>query len=184
MVDLDWLARSKSKAAMRVTKLIEALKTADLLSRTLQNHGASLPATSADAKKLLAILEALNQILSYHKGHRVLWVNHDYRLEEGFGFDHARFERDDTYYTETRITNYALELLRLGSIQRLRTCGECGKWYYGMTDHQTFCGPNCRQRHATRNSAFRERRREYMKKYRADEKQRHKRAERLARRTK
>ena len=181
---LDWLNLRPSKARSRVAHLIELLKDADLLRKHLRSRNASLPASTREAQQLLSALDRVNEIFSLYRGTRVLWVTEKYDLQEMFGLNAKRLESDDAYYSETMLINYALELLRFGSIQRLRTCRECTKWYYATADHQVQCSAKCRQRFASHDAAFRVRRREYMKTYRQDEKNRNKRAHSLARRTK
>ena len=184
IADLDWLNGRPSKERTRIANLIQLLQTADSLSRSLCERNASLPATTREEKQLLFTLDRVNEILSFYRGTRVLWVAGGYSLEEMFGLNVKRLEKDDAYYSETRVMNYALELLRKGSIQRLRTCRECKKWYYAVTDRQTHCSPKCRQRFASHNPHFQQRRREYMRKYRLGENNRTKRAQSLARRVK
>jgi hypothetical protein len=58
-------------------------------------------------------------------------------------------------------------------ILRFRQCGHCSKWFYAMTDHQRYCGINCRQKSHATSAEFREKRARYMReKYRPLEKQR------------
>jgi integrase len=64
------------------------------------------------------------------------------------------------------LINYLLQLAERGSIDRLRTCHECHKWFYAITDHQKNCSEACRQRFASHDQVFKKRRREYMKEYR------------------
>ena len=184
LVGLDWLNGRPSKGRTRIANLIQLLKTADSLSRSLRERNASLPATTHEEKQLLFTLDKADEILSLYRGTRVLWVADGYGIEEIFGLNLKRLEKDDAYYSETRVMNYALELLRRGSIQRLRTCRECKKWYYAVTDHQTHCSPKCRQRFASHNPQFQQRRRKYMRTYRLGEKNRNKRAQSIARRVK
>ena len=72
----------------------------------------------------------------------------------------------------------------IGAVHRIRRCHspECRKWFFAVTDHQKYCGNNCRQRDAAQGESFREKRRIYMKKYRKDEAARNKRAKQLAER--
>jgi hypothetical protein len=185
IVGLDWLNERPSKARSRVVRLIELLKASDLLSRKLRDSNASLSDKlphQDERDKLLSTLDEINEIFALYRGTRVLWVSEQFGLKEMFGLNSKRLERDDTYYTETRLINYALELLRRGSIQRVRTCRECNEWFYAMTDHQSHCGDNCRQRFASHDPFFKERRREYMKKYRREERERDERLQQISRR--
>jgi len=157
--------------------LIRLLQSADSISCSLRNRNATLPAKTHDENELLEILDKVDAILSQHRGTRCLWVNDDYTIQEMFGFDEKRNQRDDAYAWEVGIIGFALDLLRNGSIQRLKTCRECQKWYYANSDHQIHCSLKCRQRFASHDSAFLKRRREYMRKYRRDENDRDKRAQ-------
>jgi hypothetical protein len=165
-------------------RLIELLKSADSLSNQLRAKGLCLPARTAEGQLLLTTLNTADHILGLYRGTRCIWVEEDYSLCELFGLDLKRLERDDSYYSETRVMNFALELLRNGSIQRLRTCQECKKWYYAMADHQKHCSSKCRQRLASHDRKFHQRRREYMRGYRLREQERSRRAQRIARGTK
>jgi hypothetical protein len=48
-------------------------------------------------------------------------------------------------------------------ILRFRQCRQCSKWFYAMTDHQTYCSGNCRQKHHADSPEFRARRATYMR---------------------
>ena len=70
------------------------------------------------------------------------------------------------------------------AMHRIRRCrrASCARWFFAVTDHQKYCGDDCRKRDAQQGEAFKERRRRYMKKYREGEVQRDQTAKRLARR--
>lgn len=180
----DWLNERTSKARSRVVRLLELLQTADLLSKKLREANASLsrnPFHRTESDRLFSTLSAVDEILGLYRGTRMLWVTEQYELEEMFALDPRKLERDDNYYVETAVINYVLQLLRSGSIQRLRTCRECEKWFYAMTDHQRHCSDNCRQRFASHDQVFKERRREYMKKYRKKEHEQDRRLRQMSR---
>jgi hypothetical protein len=86
-----------------------------------------------------------------------------------------------------KINNAALELEQyatqwivdhIEAVQRVRRCHrpKCRKWFFAKTDHQKYCGDNCRQRDAAQGESFKEKRRLYMKKYRSEEVDRNARA--------
>ena len=79
---------------------------------------------------------------------------------------------------ERRLWYFVLELLESGDLHLLRRCqrNECRRWFYAGTDWQKFCSRNCRQREAAQSELFKERRKDYMAKYREDEKRRELRA--------
>lgn len=57
-------------------------------------------------------------------------------------------------------------------ILRFRHCAHCSEWFYAMTDHQRYCGINCRQKAHAASAEFREKRARYMReKYRPREKE-------------
>ena len=178
MVGLDWLSERRSKARARMMRLNDLLKTADSLRKA---KGASFYDCNSELWQTLCEVDS---ILKLYPGTRTVALREDLSLREEFCLDQRRLQSDDEYYQEVRVMNFALELLRYDSIQRLRPCRECRNWYYAMTDGQLFCKPNCRQRSASHSKTFRERRREYMRDYRRHESERNKRAESLARRTK
>lgn len=69
------------------------------------------------------------------------------------------------------------------AVHRIRRCHrpQCRKWFFAKTDHQKYCGDNCRQRDAAQGDSFKERRRSYMKKYRREEAARDKRLKQFVR---
>jgi len=62
----------------------------------------------------------------------------------------------------------------IGAVHRIRRChrSQCRKWFFAVTDHQKYCGNNCRQGDAAQGESFKEKRREYMRKYRKEESER------------
>jgi hypothetical protein len=184
---LGWLNDRPSKARLRVARLIELLKDADLKTKNLRRASSSTIRSQENERdrrsSLDTTLEGINDILGQYRGARAIWLN-GADLEEIFCLDRKRLERDGYYYTETIVINYALGLLRRGSIQRVRVCRECGKWHYAMTDHQLYCSSKCRQRSASHDSTFQERRREYMREYRKREREREEHLRQAVKRTK
>ena len=172
VIGLDWLTERPSRARARIARFIELLITADEDSRSLRQSGASLNENPHGKSRLFSHLRQLTDILSDYKGTRCLWVGENYEIQEFFSLDSKRLQTDDEYYIETRIINYALELLRRGTISNLRTCRECKKWFYAVTKHQKHCSEGCRQKFASHDQSFKDRRREYMKKYRQGERER------------
>lgn len=183
VVGFDWINGRPSKARTRLTGFIKHLQSADAIRQsadpeTLEN------VRTGEGKRLNEALNQANDILSHYKGGPAVWLDHEGRLREFFVCNRKRLETDAAYYQETHILNYIFNLLQIGSIQRLRTCRECGKWYYGVTDRQLSCSSTCRQRFYSHNSKFLLKRRDYMRKYRLQETERNERAQSLARRTK
>ncbi len=69
----------------------------------------------------------------------------------------------------------------LALVHRIRRCLECQRWFFAITEHQKYCGDNCRKRHAARGEEFLEKRRIYMRDYRQKQKAADIRASNLAR---
>jgi hypothetical protein len=67
---------------------------------------------------------------------------------------------------ENRFVYWIFNLLRNGELTRLKSCRDCGKWFYAVTNHQGYCNNRCRQHQHAANQGFKEKRRLYMKRYR------------------
>jgi hypothetical protein len=67
---------------------------------------------------------------------------------------------------------YLLLLVTSGRLNRIRQCSNCGIWFLARREDQMCCGARCRRKQSSKDAAFKAGRREYMKKYRADEKNR------------
>jgi hypothetical protein len=68
-----------------------------------------------------------------------------------------------------------LNIVLLGHARLLahvRKCLACKRWYYAKFGHQNFCTLACQQRHYKSSSAWREHRREYMRKFRESQRNR------------
>ncbi len=83
-------------------------------------------------------------------------------------------------FFENRAVQWIVQ--NIGAVHRIRRChrSECRKWFFGLTDHQKYCGVACRKRDAAQGESFKETRRLYMKKYRKDQAERDAQAKRLA----
>ena len=55
-------------------------------------------------------------------------------------------------------------------LMRYRQCRVCSRWFYARTEHQRFCNDACRKSNASKSEIFKQKRRLYMRKRRADEK--------------
>lgn len=71
---------------------------------------------------------------------------------------------------------WILNLRKRGDLYLVRSCRNCGRWFYAVTQHQAHCKIGCRQKFHSRDSSFKEKRRLYMQDYRAEEKKRGRRA--------
>lgn len=73
---------------------------------------------------------------------------------------------------ENRFVFWMLNLRASGDISLIRTCRNCKRWFYAVTNHQTHCTERCRQQFHSKDKSFKEKRRLYMRRYRKDEKSR------------
>jgi hypothetical protein len=159
---LDWLNGPPSKARSRVVRFIVLLKHADL-----ENKKARVPREEEDE---------INSILARYRGsRRVYWQPHVGPMEGFWEVNWDRRLRDESYAAETSLITYALSLLQGGSIQLLRTCPACREWFYATRNDRGHCSANCKQKFASNDPGFKQGRREYMKKYRREQKERDKR---------
>jgi hypothetical protein len=73
---------------------------------------------------------------------------------------------------ENQAVQLISDVIARKEFHRIRKCRNCSNWFYGQTDHQVHCGDKCRKEFATRNPAFKEKRRLYMRKHRQEGKAR------------
>ena len=155
-----------SPARARCIRFIELLKVADLESKKPHFQDSALRHYGDDE---------VNAILAlYPCVRRIGW---DENLSPVQGFmpvpkNWARMLRGGDYSSENALIDYALAQWRNGSIQRLRTCRECKRWFYATTDHQFFCSPKCRQHSFAQGEKFKEKRKRYMRKHRREQRER------------
>jgi hypothetical protein len=74
---------------------------------------------------------------------------------------------------ENSFVYWIFTLLKEGELSRIRSCRDCGKWFYAVTNHQAYCNNRCRQHQQATGRGFKEKRRLYMKKYRKLQKKRY-----------
>lgn len=67
-----------------------------------------------------------------------------------------------------------------GILSLFRRCRQCGEWLASIPVTRKYCSDNCRQKFASQSSAFKDKRRIYMRDYRKREHERDQRARRLA----
>ncbi len=58
-----------------------------------------------------------------------------------------------------------LQLIAQGAIMNVRRCQECTKWYFARFSHQEFCSGSCRGKHFAKTEDFKQKRRDYMRRY-------------------
>jgi hypothetical protein len=88
--------------------------------------------------------------------------------------------KDGAAFFEHRAVQWIVR--NISAVHRIRRCYrlECRKWFFAVTEHQKYCGDNCRKGDASHGESFKENRRLYMKKYRSVEAERDESAKRLA----
>ena len=67
-----------------------------------------------------------------------------------------------------------------GELSLLRRCSECLQWFHAIKGHQQFCRVSCRRRHTAQDDVFKDKRKAYMREYRAVEKEEEERSKRQA----
>jgi len=66
---------------------------------------------------------------------------------------------------EMQALEVVINLARAGYLNRLRRCIQCQKWLYAKVRHQTFCSMKCQQKQHAQTEEFKEKRRDYMRRY-------------------
>jgi hypothetical protein len=76
-----------------------------------------------------------------------------------------------------------LQLAEKGALARVRRCGyvECGRWYFARFEHKDFCSTRCQQKAIRSSPEWKEKRRNYMKRLRHENKMRDQRAKEFSR---
>ena len=90
-------------------------------------------------------LEELNRLLSAYR-----W-SPQVQILRGFLFQMRPRQTEKTTLSQRREYWIVESLLRdaeRGNLYRYKTCPECKKWFYTLTDHQRFCGDSCRKRYS------------------------------------
>jgi hypothetical protein len=112
-------------------------------------------------------LKELNRLLSAYRSSRQM---HTLR---GFLLQIRLSQTEKTTLSQRReywIVEALLRDAERGNLYRYKTCPECKKWFFTLTDHQRFCGDSCRKRYASHSGEYKVKRREYMKMYRRKQK--------------
>ena len=166
----------------RIKELIELVRTLQKIWR--------FEAASAEVDRLLAgepgfepvghvaapseLYRRANTVLSrYHWSPRVS----GYPNADGFAWS-ARTAQSDW---ENMFVFWVVKKRASGEISLIRSCRNCGHWFYAITYHQTHCSDRCRQHFHSKDQHFKEKRRLYMSKYRAVQRARRLRAVERAR---
>jgi hypothetical protein len=64
-----------------------------------------------------------------------------------------------------------IELSQSSYLDRVRTCKQCGTWFYAKFAHGRFCKVSCQQENFRTSEEFRKKRREYMREQRRKERE-------------
>ena len=94
----------------------------------------------------------------------------DYKLTRADG---RRIYEGDAVFGVLRLASY-------GFLERVRQCLTCQKWIYAHPSHKKYCDLACQLKYFASTPRQKEKRAEYMRRYRVDQKQRTERAQRLA----
>lgn len=164
-----------SQVAERLELIVEAFQRAYRISEAIR-----LSPTSEDGARraeCAIALKELNALLSGYRWHPYADADPDFSFHIRYGFRVTSHEARTENQAVAWITRH------IGDVCRIRRCArvECRKWYWAATQHQKYCGDNCRKQDASQGQSFKEKRRIYMKKYRIEQAARDKRAKQLAR---
>ena len=173
------LNMERSPGAKRVAELVEAFRRATELLEAIRGSSVS------DSKQHAAVCNALSEINSRIAQFR--W------MPAILGFNEAESHFKVRYLMIVGMNDdgakayeqFAIQWIvdHVDAVHRIRHCyfPQCRKWFFAKTDHQKYCGDNCRQRDAAQGESFKEKRRLYMKKYRREEAATDKRAKQFVR---
>jgi hypothetical protein len=111
-------------------------------------------------------IRELNRLLSAYRSFPEMHTLRGFVLQSR----NSKKKMPDSQRREYWIVEGLLRDADRGNLYRYKTCPECNKWFYTLTDHQRFCGDSCRKRFASHSDEYKVKRREYMKKYRRKQK--------------
>jgi len=171
----------------RVKRVLELLVQIEAIARALRNEDQSADSDMwlisdfanrvdlifrKETRKLVQLgekkIREVNRVLSHYR-----WSP---RMSIGRGYYFRRENEIRNTNTannkECQAVDWLLRDAELGHLYRYKVCPECRKWFYTLTDHQRFCSDSCRKRYATHSAEYKGKRREYMKKYRREQKER------------
>jgi hypothetical protein len=161
----------------RVEKFVEACHRFGQLME--QFKSSSVPKDQLSAEAIRALVD-VNSCLSEYRWHPYVF---------GYMQGDTHFLVQHLITSKTRdpvldLEHYAIQWIvdQIDAVSRIRRCRSavCRKWFFAKTDHQKYCGGNCRQQDASQGELFKRKRRVYMKKYRKEEAERDAKAKRQA----
>ncbi len=182
----------------RITWIVETLREAIQLTERITHFSVQGTENNIALKEERhRILWSLNARLSKHKWNPVIRNSvsaHSYfqvsfeagpnpvvvKQERRFGERIDFNTPSGAAFFENRAVQWIVH--NISAVHRIRRCHrpQCRKWFFAVTEHQKYCGENCRKRDAQQGPEFKKKRAEYMKKYRREEEEREARAKRLA----
>jgi hypothetical protein len=176
---VSWLNTKPNASTKRVENLIEACHRTSALVEDIK---ASVGPNSGQDKELVRAISELNMGLGRYKWHPGVLASMDAASHFKILFGILSAPSDPTLAVEHYAVQWIVEYV--DAVHRVRRCRvrTCRQWFYAKTDHQKYCGPACRQKDASQGDTFKEKRRDYMKKYRSGEAERDERAKRIANR--
>ena len=166
------LNKPSNNATARVARIVDDCRRASQLSESIKFSSASYQRTQV--VELSKIMENLNSCLTKYRWHP--YVAADLVSNSTF---HVRYEfkvSDDEAAVENRAVRWLMQYIEV--VHRIRRCNHatCRKWFFAVTEHQKYCSEDCRKREASQGASFKKKRRDYMKRYRAGERERDARA--------
>jgi len=169
---VDWLNRSNSAGTRRVIHII------DLAQQAYQIASEAGPVVSDEQyfsckSRAGMVLSSLNAALFHYN------CKAEIRFYGASLHRHYIPAAKSSDRSEIVAVAFLLEYMPV--IHRVRRCVECRKWFFGATEHQKYCGSNCRKKHDAQGEEFLERRRAYMREWRKGQKNLDLRARELAR---
>jgi hypothetical protein len=169
---IDWLNHARSGGMQRVLEILDLAQEAHRIAEE-SRHALTQEEHKSSIVRLNPILSKLNAVL-FHYNCKARIVCYASSLYRQYLFFSGRSRTPDVIAIAFLIENLSL-------VHRIRRCVECQRWFFAITEHQKYCGDNCRKRHAARGEEFLEKRRIYMRDYRQKQKAADIRATKLAR---
>jgi hypothetical protein len=156
----------------RLSEIVDDCDRASQLSEAIKFSSAS--DVRPQLSELEKVMEALNLRLSKYKWHpRVLA---DMSLGSYFHVQYEFSAVDNRAAFENEAVQWLMQHIEV--VHRVRRCRrpECRQWFFAKTEHQKYCGNDCRKREGSQGTSFKEKRRIYMKRYREEQRERDARA--------
>jgi hypothetical protein len=151
-----------AKARLRLPRYVDKVRT------LLHKHVTDWLELNKDTLALMASDPHLE-----HQMQRFLQLRHPVPLWSRSGpsqLSYRPVEQFSTAGAEMEAARLFLILLTWHDLDYVRRCNECRRPYVGVRIDQKFCVKSCRQKFASHDRGFMEKRRNYMRSRRADEK--------------